>query len=403
MPVAFVSLGANLGDRAATMDQALRALAQSPHIKVTGVSSFLETEPVGGPPGQGKYLNAVAQLETTLDPASLLAFLLDTEKQLGRVRTVRNAPRTLDLDILLYDDLVHLASDPIIPHPRMHEREFVLSPLSEIAPEALHPIFGVNVSTLLHRLRRGWSHRLDGLRIMVTGSTRGIGRAIAEACAREGADVIVHGRTDGTALATLIAKAGSRPIALQGDLSRPKDCARLIDDAWKEWNGIDVWINNACADILTGAEADQPFEQKLERLLAVDVRATMLLSRAVGERMRATGGAIINIGWDQAETGMEGDSAQLFAATKGAVAAFSKSLAVTLSPQVRVNCIAPGWIRTEWGDSASAKWQERVINETPMRRWGLPEDVAAAAVWLASPAAQFITGQVIRVNGGAVR
>jgi NAD(P)-dependent dehydrogenase (short-subunit alcohol dehydrogenase family) len=113
------------------------------------------------------------------------------------------------------------------------------------------------------------------------------------------------------------------------------------------------------------------------------------------------GGVILNLGWDQADTGMEGDSGQLFAATKTAVMAFTKCLA--LAPEVRVNCLAPGWIRTAWGSQASSRWQERVEEETPLGQCGTPEDVAAAARWLASPAAAYITGQVIRVNGGAVR
>jgi len=83
--------------------------------------------------------------------------------------------------------------------------------------------------------------------------------------------------------------------------------------------------------------------------------------------------------------------------------AFSKSLAVTLAPEVRVNCLAPGWIRTAWGTGASSRWQDRVQKETPLGRWGTPEDVAAVTRWLVSPAAQFVTGQIIRINGGAVR
>ena len=136
----------------------------------------------------------------------------------------------------------------------------------------------------------------------------------------------------------------------------------------------------------------------------MDVKATMRLSRDVGARMKARGrGAILTVGWDQAETGMEGDSGQLFAAVKGAVTCFTRSLALSLAPEVRVNCLAPGWIRTAWGETASAAWQERVRRETPLGVWGLPEDVAAAAAWLASPAAAFMTGQTIRLNGGAVR
>ena len=114
----------------------------------------------------------------------------------------------------------------------------------------------------------------------------------------------------------------------------------------------------------------------------------------------AGGGAIVNLGWDQAEQGMAGDSGEMFAATKGAIMAFSRSLAKSLAPQVRVNCLAPGWIKTSWGEQASAYWQQRATRESLRGRWGLPEDVAAVARFLASPAADFITGQVIAVGGG---
>jgi 3-oxoacyl-[acyl-carrier protein] reductase len=134
------------------------------------------------------------------------------------------------------------------------------------------------------------------------------------------------------------------------------------------------------------------------------VKATMYLSRAIGRRMKERGeGVILNMGWDQAATGMEGDSGELFAAAKGAVMAFSRSLALSLAPDVRVNCLAPGWIQTAWGENASSAWQERVVRETPLRTWGLPEDVAHMARWLVSPAARYVTGQIFRCNGGAVR
>jgi 3-oxoacyl-[acyl-carrier protein] reductase len=114
-------------------------------------------------------------------------------------------------------------------------------------------------------------------------------------------------------------------------------------------------------------------------------------------------GAIVTMGWDQAETGMEGDSGELFAATKGAIMAFTRSLALSLAPTVRVNALAPGWIKTAWGAGASQPWHDRVLKETPLARWGTPEDVAQVACFLVSPAAAFVTGQVIRVNGGSVR
>ena len=188
------------------------------------------------------------------------------------------------------------------------------------------------------------------------------------------------------------------------DLAEPTGCDDLIARSWQTWGGLDVVVNNAGADTLTGDAAKWSFEQKLEALLAVDVRATMRLSRELGRRMKSgTGGVILTMGWDQAETGMEGDSGELFAATKGAVMAFSRSLALSLAPEVRVHCLAPGWIRTAWGDGASDAWQERVRRETPLQCWGTPEDVARTARWLASPAAKYLDGQIVRINGGAVR
>jgi 3-oxoacyl-[acyl-carrier protein] reductase len=408
MARAFLALGSNLGDRAATLRSALDELARTSGVRVVCVSSFHETAPVGGPPGQGAYLNAAAELDTSLDPAELLARILAVEEQFGRVRSEKDAPRTLDLDLLLYDDLVRAEPDPVVPHPRMHEREFVLAPLAEVAPEIVHPGSQRRVRELLSAARGHTPSpiRLDGLRAAVTGSTSGIGRAIALELARHGADVLVHGRnvSAGETVASLIGAMGRRAAFHAADFAVRSAHGPFADAAWDKWSGIDVWVNNAGADVLTGGAWHAPFEDKLDTLLAVDVTATVQLSRAIGERMHKRGrGVIINIGWDQAETGMAGDSGQLFGAAKGAVMAYSKSLAVTLAPHVRVNCLAPGWIKTAWGDGASQEWQDRVRRETPLERWGTPEDVAAAAAWLASPAATFITGQVVRVNGGVVR
>jgi 3-oxoacyl-[acyl-carrier protein] reductase len=127
----------------------------------------------------------------------------------------------------------------------------------------------------------------------------------------------------------------------------------------------------------------------------------MLLARGIGRWMRdREGGSIVTIGWDQAATGMEGDSGELFATSKGAVMAFTRSLARSLAPQVRVNCVAPGWIRTAWGEGASEAWQRRAVRESLLGRWGTPDDIASAVAWLASPEATFVTGQILAVNGG---
>jgi 3-oxoacyl-[acyl-carrier protein] reductase len=424
MTIAYIALGSNLGDRDDFLRRAVTALRQTEGVAVTRVSPLYETRPIGGPEGQGAYLNAVAEVRSERAPHDLLAVLLNLEQQLGRVRVEKNGPRTIDLDLLLYGDLVHEDESLTVPHPRMHERLFVLQPLAQLAPGLLHPILKRNIAELLAQVQGLRLHgsspgrELAGRRALVTGSTRGIGRAIALELATAGADVIVHGRGPAGRRSHPAAEETAQQVRLANvrseirlaDLSDAEACRRLVSEAWTCWGGLDIWINNAGADTLTGEAAAWSFERKLRELLAVDVTATIILSREVGKRMRdavvrGTGVSpvILNMGWDQAETGMEGDSGELFAACKGAIMSFSRSLALSLAPTVRVNCLAPGWIRTAWGEGASSSWQKRVGRETPLRRWGRPEDVAAAARWLVSPAAEFLTGQILRVNGGVVR
>lgn len=249
---------------------------------------------------------------------------------------------------------------------------------------------------------------LAGFRTVVTGSSSGIGRAIATEFARAGAHVLLHCRSSeaaACALADELARHfGGRTAVLTADLGIAEQRDTFCRRAWNEWDGVDVWVNNAGVDLLTGPAARLDYAEKLRLLLEVDVTATVLLSRWVGEQMQAAGqGVILNIGWDQADRGMEGASGELFATAKNAVMGFTRSLAVSLAPQVRVNCIAPGWIRTAWGEQAGDVWQERVRRETPLGRWGEPQDIAALARFLCSPDAAYLTGQVINANGGAIR
>ena len=127
----YIGIGSNLGDRQANIAAAINRVSSLDETIVTKTSPVYETEPIGGPP-QGNYLNGVFEILTDLSPRRLLDELLAIEKQLGRTREGRNLPRTIDLDILLYDDIILAEKDLVIPHPRMNERDFVTGPLNEI-------------------------------------------------------------------------------------------------------------------------------------------------------------------------------------------------------------------------------------------------------------------------------
>ena len=175
-----------------------------------------------------------------------------------------------------------------------------------------------------------------------------------------------------------------------------------MEDAFAALDNVDVWVNNAGADVLTGDAARWPAERKLDALLDVDLKSTIRCSRLVAARMRP-GSCILNIGWDHATIdGMAGDDPELFAAVKAGVLGFSRSFARSVAPAVRVNVLCPGWIETAFGAGADRAFYNEVAASTPLGRWGRPEDVAGAAVWLASPSAAFVTGQAVNVNGGTV-
>ena len=248
---------------------------------------------------------------------------------------------------------------------------------------------------------------LDGKAVVVTGGSSGIGRAIARRCAGAGADVLIsyrRNRAGAEEAAAELRRSGRRVEVVQADISREEDIATLARTASDRLGRVDVWINNAGADILTGEGGRLSRVQKLDLVLAVDVRGTVLASWAAAKLLReqGRGGVIINMSWDHVILGMAGENPVLYSAAKGAVMSFSKSLARELAPEIRVNILAPGFIETAFGQDADSRFRDEVVELTPLKRWGTPDDVAGAALFLASDDAKFMTGQMIMVNGGVV-
>ena len=148
----FIGIGSNEGDRLGHISRAVKALNATPALRVLQLAPITETEPVGGPP-QDPYLNTAVELDTALTPFDLLRALKEIEQRLGRQPTgERWGPRPIDLDILLYEDQIIDSPELTIPHPRVHERQFVLEPLAQIAPDLVHPILKQSISELLKAL-----------------------------------------------------------------------------------------------------------------------------------------------------------------------------------------------------------------------------------------------------------
>lgn len=247
---------------------------------------------------------------------------------------------------------------------------------------------------------------LQGQVAVVTGASSGIGRAIALALAGKGADVVlnyVQSQALAEQVAAEISGMGRQALSVRADVSVAADVRRLLGETVERFGRVDAWVNNAGADILTGDAARWPEEMKWDRVMAVDLKGTWLCSREAGEAMVKQGrGVIVNISWDHALHGMGNPTAAIYAAAKGGVLALSRCLAREFAPHVRVNVVAPGWIRTRWLETANPAIRQAVIDATPLGRWGTPEDVAAAVVFLVSPESSFITGETILVGGGVV-
>jgi 3-oxoacyl-[acyl-carrier protein] reductase len=252
----------------------------------------------------------------------------------------------------------------------------------------------------------GAGGRLAGRHAVVTGASSGIGRAIALAFASEGATLLLAYRRNlqgAQDAAERIRTEGGQASIIAADISSEADVERLVGEAFARSDRVDIWVNNAGADILTGDAARLSDVEKLDLLLGVDLRGTALCSWRAAERLRTQGrGVILNMSWDHVVTGAAGRPAEIYAAAKGGILAFSKCLALSFAPEVRVGVLAPGWIATAFAGELAEQDRQRIADATPLKRWGTPEDVARAAVFLASPEADFLTGSTLLVNGGSV-
>jgi 3-oxoacyl-[acyl-carrier protein] reductase len=243
---------------------------------------------------------------------------------------------------------------------------------------------------------------LDGKVAIVTGASRGIGRAIAERYAAEGARVVVNsvtGSAAATAVVEAIAERGGEAIAVQADVSRSADVRDLVATAVDHFGRIDILVNNA--GIMVTKDVRETTEDDWDRTIDINLKGPYLCSKAVAPIMVAQqGGTIINM---SSNSGLYHPSAMRYTeyvVSKAGLNGLTKALALTLGPFITVNAICPGWIRTDMVEVIDPAVQQRILDETSLARWGTPDDIAAAAVFLASADASFITGELLIVAGG---
>jgi 3-oxoacyl-[acyl-carrier protein] reductase len=238
--------------------------------------------------------------------------------------------------------------------------------------------------------------RLHGKVALVTGASRGIGRAIALAFAAQGADVIVNysrSASQAREVATQIEEMGRQAIAVQADVSRPEDVDTMVSEALDAFGHIDILVNNA--GIVLPFSLQEPDYEAWQRMVDVNVKGMLLCGRAVAGAMRHQGGGrIINIVVRETKGSLG------YILTKAADDVLTRGLARELAPDILVNAIAPGYIDTGYISAMTAQEQARLKEHIPLGRWGQPEDVAAVAVFLASDEARWMTGATILVDGG---
>ncbi len=245
---------------------------------------------------------------------------------------------------------------------------------------------------------------LSGQVALVTGGSRGIGRAVCELLARAGARVAVSFRANSTAadeVVAAVASDGGEAMAVAGDVADPVQARQLIRDVLAAWQRLDILVNNA--GVWEEDEAGRGDLETWDRALAVNVRGAFLVTDSAVPHLARERGSIVFISSTAGQRGEARHSA--YAASKGALIAYTKSLAMELGPRgVRVNCVAPGWVETDLTRSTLADpARRRVIEDSiPIGRVAQPEDIAGPVLFLVSDLARHVQGEILNVNGGSV-
>ena len=243
-------------------------------------------------------------------------------------------------------------------------------------------------------------------RVLVTGGTRGIGRATVAAFRETGARVAVNGRTSGSTSAAIAALGGGEALAAApGDVASAEGCREIVGAAVEALGGLDILVN--CAGVGDKGRIEEIDEAFWDRMLDVNLKGTFFCIRWALEALRESGGNIVNVASD---AGLMGDvgSGSVYCASKGGVVNMTRAMALELAPNLRVNCVCPGYVDTdmvrrdgiERADDPAAAERE-LVDYAPMKRIATPGEIASAILYLASEEARFVTGAALQIDGGS--